>query len=231
MEKYQSTRMIDNFPLPYMHPLHFISDTHHHILTASSMARIRKARTGLIILLLLCGTAGYLAHGLVKKHTLAQTPSTTHILESESKPKIPIRKLGSYVEWSWPPRTAQLQAQAVRLQAEEDRLVFGKDGLVRNWEDGGEGKAMRYTKISSRVRYGHPIYQLIQRGQEKWKRLLERYDFSPRSYILLIVRQSKTLSQAVAEYKRRYGRPPPKGFERWWSFARQNNIKIVDDVR
>lgn len=43
-------------------------------------------------------------------------------------------------------------------------------------------------------------------------------------------RQSKTLPQAVIEYKRRYGRLPPRGFEKWWKFARQNNIKIVDDV-
>lgn len=44
-------------------------------------------------------------------------------------------------------------------------------------------------------------------------------------------RQSKTLPQAVIEYRKRYGRNPPKGFESWWKFARQNNIKIVDDVR
>ena len=43
-------------------------------------------------------------------------------------------------------------------------------------------------------------------------------------------RQSRTLSQAVSEYKRRYGRPPPEGYERWWKFARKNNITIVDDV-
>jgi hypothetical protein len=43
-------------------------------------------------------------------------------------------------------------------------------------------------------------------------------------------RQSKTLPQAVSEYKRRYGRPPPKGFEQWWKFARRNSIKIVDDM-
>jgi hypothetical protein len=43
-------------------------------------------------------------------------------------------------------------------------------------------------------------------------------------------RQSKTLPQAVVEYKRRYGRAPPKGFEQWWKYARRNNIKIVDDV-
>jgi len=43
-------------------------------------------------------------------------------------------------------------------------------------------------------------------------------------------RQSKTLPQAVIEYKRRYGRPPPRGFEQWWKYAKRHGIKIVDDV-
>jgi hypothetical protein len=50
-------------------------------------------------------------------------------------------------------------------------------------------------------------------------------------FTLAYDRQSKTLPQAVSEYKRRYGRAPPIGFEQWWKFARRNNIKIVDDVR
>ena len=45
----------------------------------------------------------------------------------------------------------------------------------------------------------------------------------------LLSRQSKTLKRAVAEYKRRYGRNPPKGFDQWWDFARKHNVKIVDD--
>lgn len=52
-----------------------------------------------------------------------------------------------------------------------------------------------------------------------------------RSFRFVDGSQSKTLPQAVSEYKRRYGRPPPKGFEQWWKFARRNDIKIVDDVR
>ena len=45
----------------------------------------------------------------------------------------------------------------------------------------------------------------------------------------MLSRQSTTLKKAVAEYKRRYGRNPPKGFDQWWDFARKNNVKIVDD--
>jgi hypothetical protein len=47
----------------------------------------------------------------------------------------------------------------------------------------------------------HPIIELIDRSETQWKRKLER--------------QSKTLKQAVDEYRRRYKRSPPKGFEIW----------------
>jgi hypothetical protein len=45
----------------------------------------------------------------------------------------------------------------------------------------------------------------------------------------MLSRQSTTLKRAVAEYKRRYGRNPPKGFDQWWSFAQKHNVKIIDD--
>lgn len=47
----------------------------------------------------------------------------------------------------------------------------------------------------------HPIHALIQNATEKWNNL--------------VARQSKTLPEAVAEYKRRYNRNPPKGFDDW----------------
>ncbi|KAJ8589184.1 hypothetical protein M405DRAFT_933602 [Rhizopogon salebrosus TDB-379] len=41
--------------------------------------------------------------------------------------------------------------------------------------------------------------------------------------------QSKTLEDAVIEYRRRYGREPPRGFGEWWQFAQEHNVKLVDD--
>ena len=49
----------------------------------------------------------------------------------------------------------------------------------------------------------HPIYELISRAEEEWEAKLER--------------ASKTLDEAVAEYRRRYGRAPPKGFDIWYA--------------
>lgn len=48
----------------------------------------------------------------------------------------------------------------------------------------------------------HPIYELVARAEKEWKAKNER--------------ASKTLNDAVAEYKRRYGRAPPLGFDKWF---------------
>ncbi|KAF8487547.1 hypothetical protein JB92DRAFT_3022176 [Gautieria morchelliformis] len=61
----------------------------------------------------------------------------------------------------------------------------------------------------------HPILELIARSEAQWK---SKFD-----------RQSKTLTQAVTEYKRRYKRSPPKGFELWWDFVKTHDVKLVDE--
>lgn len=45
----------------------------------------------------------------------------------------------------------------------------------------------------------------------------------------LINAQSTTPEQAVIEYKRRYGRDPPAGFNGWVQFALDHDSKIIDD--
>lgn len=47
----------------------------------------------------------------------------------------------------------------------------------------------------------HPIYELIARAESEWEAKLQR--------------ASRTLGEAVKEYKRRYARRPPKGFDKW----------------
>ncbi|KAL7410218.1 hypothetical protein BDY24DRAFT_184654 [Mrakia frigida] len=42
-------------------------------------------------------------------------------------------------------------------------------------------------------------------------------------------RRSETLGQAVEEYRRRYGRKPPKGFELWWNFVTEHNVLFPDE--
>ncbi|KAF8624337.1 hypothetical protein AX17_007165 [Amanita inopinata Kibby_2008] len=61
----------------------------------------------------------------------------------------------------------------------------------------------------------HPIPKLMEDAEAQFKKKLNS--------------QSKTLKAAVAEYKRRYKRNPPKGFDEWFRFAVQNNVKMVDE--
>lgn len=51
----------------------------------------------------------------------------------------------------------------------------------------------------------HPIYDLLDRSQKAWQEKSAR--------------QSTTLQQAVKEYRRRYQRSPPKGFDLWCVLA------------
>lgn len=49
----------------------------------------------------------------------------------------------------------------------------------------------------------HPIYDLIERAEKEWDEKIRR--------------QSTTLEDAVLEYKRRYARLPPPGFDHWYA--------------
>lgn len=61
----------------------------------------------------------------------------------------------------------------------------------------------------------HPIPQLMHDAQVKFR--------------AKIMRQSKTLPAAVKEYRARYKRDPPKGFDDWFQFAQDNKVKIIDE--
>jgi len=61
----------------------------------------------------------------------------------------------------------------------------------------------------------HPVPALMKAAETKWTAMLER--------------QSKTLPDAVSEYKRRYGISPPDGFDLWFDYAQKNALKLVDE--
>ncbi len=52
----------------------------------------------------------------------------------------------------------------------------------------------------------HPMDALMKQAKERWNAKLDR--------------QSKTVSEAVVEYKRRYHIDPPEGDADWFSFAK-----------
>ncbi|BGP32303.1 hypothetical protein JCM10296v2_004084 [Rhodotorula toruloides] len=61
----------------------------------------------------------------------------------------------------------------------------------------------------------HPVPVLIEQAEKKWKDK--------------VARQSRTLSEAVKEYKQRYRRNPPKGFDDWWRFCEEHNVQLRDE--
>lgn len=61
----------------------------------------------------------------------------------------------------------------------------------------------------------HPIEMLGAEANTRFSEMLRK--------------QSKTLREAVAEYKHRYNRPPPPGFDIWWDRAIELNATIVDN--
>lgn len=61
----------------------------------------------------------------------------------------------------------------------------------------------------------HPISILIKRAQRQWN--------------AKVARQSRTLNEAVKEYRRRYTRNPPKGFDQWWTYVQANRVVLTDE--
>jgi hypothetical protein len=133
------------------------------------MARLKIARTLIFILLPICGIAAYIFHTLLHRYTI--TPPLTSLYTAEQNTARHLKKHGS--GFSPPKNDTHKEIQVGRAKDEVERLVFGQDGLVRKWEDGQDGNKA-YLKRSSRVRYNHPIYRLIDEGQAKWAKLLER---------------------------------------------------------
>ncbi|KAF9895382.1 capsule-associated protein CAP1 [Aspergillus nanangensis] len=61
----------------------------------------------------------------------------------------------------------------------------------------------------------HPISSLVQDAEERFSQL--------RSH------QSKTLGDAVDEYRNRYGMNPPPHFDKWFHFAQSKGCQLIDE--
>lgn len=64
-------------------------------------------------------------------------------------------------------------------------------------------------------RKSHPIEVLTGLAQANFNNTLQR--------------QSSNLHEAVAEYRRRYGIPPPPNFDRWYEFAKSQGTTFIDE--
>lgn len=82
-----------------------------------------------------------------------------------------------------------------------------------------QSASSRATKRSSpyvrRVKLNHPIPTLMDEADLAYRQKLSK--------------QSKTLKQAATEYRKRYKRHPPRGFDKWFQFAKDNDFKMMDE--
>ena len=61
----------------------------------------------------------------------------------------------------------------------------------------------------------HPIASFIDDAEKQLNQLLER--------------QSKTLKDAVNEYRRRYNMNPPPHFDKWFQYAQSKGVELIDE--
>lgn len=61
----------------------------------------------------------------------------------------------------------------------------------------------------------HPMWHLIKKAETQLEQMKTR--------------QSKTLKEAVAEYRRRYEIPPPPNFDKWYEFATSKGVQLIDE--
>ncbi|OAG06360.1 uncharacterized protein CC84DRAFT_1120220 [Paraphaeosphaeria sporulosa] len=72
-----------------------------------------------------------------------------------------------------------------------------------------------YGPVQIDMTKGHPAAQLIESAEKDFRDLLRK--------------QSKTLKEAVVEYRRRNGIAPPPHFDKWYEFATRNGVVLIDE--
>ncbi|KAF9450823.1 glycosyltransferase family 90 protein [Macrolepiota fuliginosa MF-IS2] len=99
-------------------------------------------------------------------------------------------------------------------QYPDDSVILEPDGITtgipvvpHNYRSDG------VLEVSSSA--SHPIHDLIAQAENKWH---SKQNIA-----------SRNIQQAFYEYRRRYGRFPPKGFDKWWEYVEQHNVQLPDD--
>jgi hypothetical protein len=107
-----------------------------------------------------------------------------------------------------------------KQRAEQLVLESASDGIVRAREAVFVPPSMKKgnsTVPAAQLKetLTNPILGLLRDGERKWQDMLSQ--------------QSTTLEEAVTEYKTRWGRNPPRGFDEWWEFASNRGVLLPDE--
>ncbi|POR34067.1 Beta-1,2-xylosyltransferase 1, partial [Tolypocladium paradoxum] len=115
----------------------------------------------------------------------------------------------------------------LRLSNDDTKLVTGSSRARKAnsppekqvpvmWEDApdvGTGPKPKPRQVPGTG--SHPIWYLLNDAQRELDGIKSR--------------QSQTLEAAVKEYRRRYGMPPPPRFDKWFAFAKGNDVQLIDE--
>ncbi|KAI4920204.1 hypothetical protein J4E90_002345 [Alternaria incomplexa] len=99
--------------------------------------------------------------------------------------------------------------------------IFAATGLVlfettiQAATEEGEGGKRGLGSANGNLTKGHPAAQLIDAAEADFQGTLNR--------------QSKSLADAVREYRRRNGISPPPHFDKWYEFATRNGVVMIDE--
>lgn len=93
-------------------------------------------------------------------------------------------------------------------------FLRGSEGVETHLLDGHHAHEQNepLTPVSS---LSHPVYNLIKEAESDFQTVKSR--------------QSRSLSDAVAEYRRRYKIPPPPNFDKWYAFATARSVELIDE--
>ncbi|KAI6908090.1 glycosyltransferase family 90 protein [Hortaea werneckii] len=69
---------------------------------------------------------------------------------------------------------------------------------------------LNYTETRS-----HPIDQLVRNAEASWLNTLQS--------------QSQSLETAVTQYTKRYNLPPPPNFDKWYEYATERDVQLIDE--
>ncbi|KAL4779680.1 hypothetical protein BJX76DRAFT_351597 [Aspergillus varians] len=75
--------------------------------------------------------------------------------------------------------------------------------------------AARSSRLLGLLLTGLLVSALVEDAEQQFNQLLER--------------QSRTLADAVKEYRQRYGMHPPPHFDKWFKFAQSRDVDLIDE--
>lgn len=113
-----------------------------------------------------------------------------------------------------PEETVERKESTYHLIPSMNRVQEAPKDQLRPWgEDDRIGDITQPRPLKENAKY--PVEYLSETAQSDFDNLLSR--------------QSKTLDEAVNEYRKRYGIPPPPNFDKWFEFAQKNKVQLIDE--